>query len=89
MSLAPSSIPESAPLPADRRSPPKPRPPSPAAATVTNSDLILRSAPFWQRTCAVRSRVSKDGRESMRYVHPSRRLLRRLLKMRSAFLHRL
>src|SRR3981189_1455126 len=29
------------------------------------------------------ARVSKDGRESIRCVHPSRRLLRKLLKMRS------
>src|SRR6202163_242092 len=39
------------------------------------SDLILRSAPL--------ARVSKDGRESLRCVHPSRRLLRKLLRMRS------
>src|SRR6266849_1758920 len=31
------------------------------------------------------ARVSKDGRESMRCVHPSRRLLRKLLRMRSVF----
>src|SRR5882757_7284383 len=31
------------------------------------------------------ARVSKDGRESLRCVHPSRRLLRKLLRMRSAF----
>jgi hypothetical protein len=30
-------------------------------------------------------RVSKDGRESMHRVHPSRRLLRKLLRMRSVF----
>src|SRR5258708_33385620 len=30
-------------------------------------------------------RVSKDGRESMHCVHPSRRLLRKLLRMRSIF----
>src|SRR5882672_11254990 len=30
-------------------------------------------------------RVSKDGRESMRGVDPSRRLLRKLLRMRSVF----
>src|SRR6266446_6386435 len=30
------------------------------------------------------ARVSKDGRESVRCVHPSRRLLRKLLRMRSA-----
>src|SRR6202171_5959335 len=29
------------------------------------------------------ARVSKDGRESLRCVHPSRRLLRKLLRMRS------
>src|SRR5882672_1461194 len=29
------------------------------------------------------ARVSKDGRESVRCVHPSRRLLRKLLRMRS------
>src|ERR1700687_5661125 len=29
------------------------------------------------------ARVSKDGRESMRCVHPSRRLLRKLLRMRA------
>jgi len=51
--------------------------------------LILRSAPSRQRTCAVRSRVSKDGGESMRCVHPSRRLLRKLLRMRSVFPGRL
>src|SRR5882672_10479424 len=39
------------------------------------SDLILRSAPL--------AHVSKDGRESLRCVHPSRRLLRKLLRMRS------
>ena len=31
------------------------------------------------------ARVSKDGRESMRCVHPSRRSLRKLLRMRSVF----
>jgi len=31
------------------------------------------------------ARVSKDGRESMRCIHPSRRLLRKLLRMRSVF----
>jgi hypothetical protein len=35
------------------------------------------------------ARVSKDGRESMRWVHPSRRLLRKLLRMRIVLLHRL
>src|SRR5258708_14819448 len=35
--------------------------------------LILRSALFRQRTCAVRSRVSKDGRNVWTRVHPSRR----------------
>ena len=49
---------------------------SPALAVVKHiSDLILRSAPL--------ARVSKDGRESLRCVHPSRRLLRKLLRMRS------
>src|SRR5450631_3922818 len=38
-------------------------------------DLILRSGVF--------RRVSKDGRESVRCLHPSRRLLRKLLRMRS------
>src|SRR5258705_4968890 len=38
------------------------------------SDLILR-----RRASA----VSKDGRESLRCLHPSRRLLRKLLRMRS------
>src|SRR6202163_5090860 len=41
------------------------------------SDLILRSAPL--------ARASKDGRESLRCVHPSRRLLRKLLRMSSVF----
>src|SRR5450432_9911 len=45
------------------------------------SDLILRSALF--------ARVSKDGREYMRCGYPSRRLLRKLLRMRSTFLHNL
>src|ERR1700737_798890 len=31
------------------------------------------------------ARVSKDGRESMRCAHPSRRLLRKLLRMRTVF----
>jgi hypothetical protein len=31
------------------------------------------------------ARVSKDGRESVRCVHPSRRLLRKLLRMRTVF----
>src|SRR6267142_961433 len=31
------------------------------------------------------ARVSKDGRESELCVHPSRRLLRKLLRMRSVF----
>src|SRR6266446_8466228 len=31
------------------------------------------------------ARVSKDGRESVPCVHPSRRLLRKLLRMRSVF----
>src|SRR3981189_2073985 len=31
------------------------------------------------------ARVSKDGCESLRCVHPSRRLLRKLLRMRSVF----
>src|ERR1700737_4287223 len=31
------------------------------------------------------ARVSKDGRQSIRRVHPSRRLLRKLLRMRSVF----
>jgi len=42
-----------------------------------------------QRTCAVRSGVSKDGRESVPCAHPSRRLLRKLLRMRSVFSGRL
>ncbi len=36
-----------------------------------------------------RSAVSEDGRESVRCVHPSRRLLRKLLRMRSVFPGRL
>jgi len=35
------------------------------------------------------ARVSKDGRESSRCIHPSRRLLRKPLRMRAVFLHRL
>src|SRR5260221_14446849 len=48
-----------------------------AKEPVKNTDLMLRSAP---------SRVSKDGRESLFCVHPSRRLLRKLLRMRSVSL---
>jgi hypothetical protein len=35
---------------------------------------------------ALFARVSKDGRGSVRYIHPSRRLLRKLLRMRPVFI---
>jgi len=56
-------------------------------ACETISDLILRSA-HERRIRVVHGRVSKDGRESARCGHPSRRRAKsaRLLRMRPAFL---
>ena len=53
-----------------------------ALLTMRVLDLILRGREYLRPHPEERAlaRVSKDGREFVRYLHPSRRLLRKLLR---------
>jgi hypothetical protein len=63
-----------------------------ATFSLRHCEINLRPHPDERSAAQLRrwlARVSKDGRESMCCVHPSRRLLRKLLRMRIVLLHRL
>jgi hypothetical protein len=82
MRSPPSSFPESAPLPADRRSPPQPRPPNRTAATVTNSAPHLESRAFRAAPLGLIL-----GRRALRHAPQDEAaggLLRKPLRMRSS-----
>jgi hypothetical protein len=67
-------------------------PPGLAFGPMTGSSGVSNLRPHPRATASPLSleeralaRVSKDGRESVRCAHPSRRLLRKLLRMRTVF----